>query len=112
LGAGRGLRDADLPVVVRPPRAGLAVRGADAAAVLHAPREHQAAAIGHREPDRPEVVSPKKSTDSDAGCPPYIPNPVRNFCLEWQRSSRPVILTDDKGVIRFASDEREDRRDA
>ena len=42
------LRHAAVPVVVRPPRAGLAVRRADAAAVLDAPREHQAAAGRHR----------------------------------------------------------------
>ncbi len=41
-------RHAAVPVVVRPPRAGLAVRGADPAVVLHAPRKHQAAAGGHR----------------------------------------------------------------
>ncbi len=36
LGAGRSLRHAAVPVVVRPPRAGVAVRRADAAAVLEA----------------------------------------------------------------------------
>ena len=53
-------RHADLPVVVRPPRAGLAVRRADAAAVLHAPREHQAVAGGHRRADRGEVTSMRR----------------------------------------------------
>ena len=52
LGAGRRVRDAAVPVVVRPPRAGLAVRRADAAVVLEAHREHQAAAVRHRGTDR------------------------------------------------------------
>jgi hypothetical protein len=44
LGAGRRVRHAAVPVVVRPPRAGVPVRRADIAAVLEAQREHQAAA--------------------------------------------------------------------
>ena len=56
LGAGGKRRHADLPVVVRPSRAGLAVRRADAAAVLHAPRKYQAVAGGHRGADRREEV--------------------------------------------------------
>ena len=55
-GAGRECRHADLPVVVRPPRARLAVRRADAVVVLHAPRKHQAVAGGHRGQDRGEEV--------------------------------------------------------
>ena len=55
LGAGRGLRHAAVPVVVRPPGAGVAVRRADVADVLHAPRKHQAVAGGHRRQDRGEV---------------------------------------------------------
>ena len=48
-----------VPVVVRAPRARRAVRGADAAAVLHASREHQAAASGHRRQDRREGLGPR-----------------------------------------------------
>jgi acyl-phosphate glycerol 3-phosphate acyltransferase len=56
LGADRSLRHAAVPVVVRPPGAGLAVRGADAANVLRAPRKHQAVAGGDRKQDRGEIV--------------------------------------------------------
>ena len=56
VGAGRECRHADLPVVVRPPRARLAVRRADAIVVLHAPRKHQPVAGGHRGQDRGEEV--------------------------------------------------------
>src|SRR6267378_2765433 len=55
LGAGCEFCDADFPVVVRPSRSRLAVRRADPAAVLHAPRKHQAVAGGHRGTDRREV---------------------------------------------------------
>src|ERR1700724_2487592 len=53
--AGRGFCHPDFPVVVRPSRAGLAVRGADAVAVLYAPREYPAIASGERGADRGEV---------------------------------------------------------
>ncbi len=56
LGAGCQFRHADLPVVVRPPGACLAVCGADAVAALHAPRKHQAVAGGHRGENRAEVT--------------------------------------------------------
>src|SRR4029077_17390734 len=44
--------------VVRPPRAGRPVRCTHPAAVLHAPRKHQAAAGGDRGTDRGEDVAP------------------------------------------------------
>ena len=56
LGAGGEFRHAAVSVVVRPCGAGLAVRGADATVVLHASREHQAPASGHRGADRTEGV--------------------------------------------------------
>ena len=56
LGAGRKFRHADLPVVVRPPGAGMAVCAAHGAVVLHAPRQYQPPAGGHRRQDRAEVV--------------------------------------------------------
>ena len=49
-------RHADFPVVVRPSGAGPPVRRADRAAVLHAPRKHQAVAGRHRGADRGEVI--------------------------------------------------------
>ena len=55
LGAGRKLRHADFSLVVRPPGAGLVVRRADPAAVLRAPRQHQAVAGRHRGTDRAEI---------------------------------------------------------
>src|SRR6202011_4303410 len=54
--AGREFRHADLPVVVRPFRPRLAVRRADAIAVLHAPRKYQTIAGGDRGPDRAEEL--------------------------------------------------------
>ncbi len=65
VGAGRKFRHADLPVVVRPSRAGLVVRRADPAVVLHAPRKHHAVAGGHRGPDRGEVnsIAPHRTSD-------------------------------------------------
>ena len=50
---------ADLSVVARPSRAGRAVRSYDSAAVLYAPRKHQAVAGGHRGKDRAEGVAPR-----------------------------------------------------
>ncbi len=69
--AGCKFRHADLPVVVRPPRAGLIVRRADPAVVLHAPRKHRAAAGGDRGTDRGEVraiVIPGRCEASNLRC--------------------------------------------
>ena len=70
LGAGRSLRHAAVPVVVRPPGAGLAVRRADAAAVLEAQREHQAAAGRHRRTDRGEEHRRSPDERSESGTVP------------------------------------------
>ena len=64
VGAGGELRHAAVPVVVRPPRAVIVVRRADASRVLCASREHQAAAGGNRESNRPEGLSACRACDT------------------------------------------------
>src|SRR5262252_8832202 len=79
VGAGRELRDTAVPVVVRPPRAGLAIRRADLAGVLCPSREHQAVAGGNRGADR---------TDGLARCVAHTPSiPVRNSLCPLAKSN-------------------------
>ena len=99
VGAGREFRHADLPVVVRPPRAGLAVRRADPAAVLRAPRKHQAVAGGHRRADRGEVTTLPIVSVGKRSMPPNRADPMSNCAL----SARSLCPPDDDLSVRFSA---------